>query len=103
MYKTGTLTQNIMTASHLFYDSTEHDVLTNFESVDKENESYVALCNIAILCSRASFIEDSKVPIEKRQTTGDASESAILKIMEFLEGEVEEKRKRYPKVNVKDQ
>lgn len=52
----GTLTQNKMTASHLVYDSSEHDILTNFDSIDRESESFQALCNVAILCSRASFI-----------------------------------------------
>ncbi|KAJ8986171.1 hypothetical protein NQ317_005645 [Molorchus minor] len=96
--KTGTLTQNKMIASHLYYNASERDVLTNFDSIDKENESYAALCKIATLCSRASFIDSEEVPIDQRKTTGDASESAILKIMEKLEGNVEMRRKEYPKV-----
>ncbi|XP_023312013.1 LOW QUALITY PROTEIN: sodium/potassium-transporting ATPase subunit alpha-4-like [Anoplophora glabripennis] len=96
--KTGTLTQNKMTASHLFYDSNVHDVLTNLESIDREADAYEALSLVAILCSRATFLDGDLVPIGSRRTTGDASESAILKIMEQLEGNVVEKRKEYPKV-----
>ncbi|KAJ8957347.1 hypothetical protein NQ318_004826 [Aromia moschata] len=94
----GTLTQNVMTASHMFYDSTEHEVLTNLDSVDKENEAYAALCKAATLCSRASFVDEEEMSIDQRKTTGDASESAILKFMEKMEGNVEERRREYPKV-----
>lgn len=94
----GTLTQNKMTASHLFFDSTVHDVLINLETIDREADAYVALSLVAVLCSRAKFLDDSSVPIDRRATTGDASEAAILKIMERLEGNVVEKRKQYPKV-----
>lgn len=89
-----------MAASHLFYDSTEHDVLTNLESINREAEAYEALSLVAILCSRATFIDGDDVPIDNRITTGDASEGAILKIMERLEGNVEEKRRMYPKVQI---
>lgn len=45
-----------MTASHLVYDSSEHHILSNFDSIDRDSESFQALCNVAILCSRATFV-----------------------------------------------
>lgn len=45
-----------MTASHLVYDSSEHNILTSVDSIDRDSESFQALCIVAILCSRATFI-----------------------------------------------
>jgi len=51
------------------------------------------------LCSRAQFkSRQDHLQILKRDTTGDASESAILKCMELAVGDVEGYRARYPKV-----
>lgn len=75
-------------------------MLTSLDSIDRDAEAYESLSLVAILCSRATFIDDDDVPINNRRTTGDASESAILKVMERLEGNVEEKRKKYPKVRI---
>lgn len=113
-----------MTASHLVYDGSEFSVLNNFDSIDRDCDSFQALCNIATLCSRATFktgkycnaqvfhywnsiriylkldSKRSETNIDDRKTTGDASESAILKLMEKLIGKIEEKRTRSPKVIV---
>ncbi|KAJ8923101.1 hypothetical protein NQ315_001654 [Exocentrus adspersus] len=69
--KTGTLTQNKMQASHMFYDNNERSVLANFDNIDMENESYQALALIAILCNTAKFLDDdSKTAIKDKKTTG---------------------------------
>ena len=55
----------------------------------------------AKLCSRANFVEtdaDTNTDILKRECTGDASESAILRFMECVSPSVDEYRKRFPKV-----
>lgn len=79
--KTGTLTQNQMTVSHLFSD---------FEISDASDHSHVAnttysrLCLAASLNLKANFVEsDRDTNIENRRIMGDASESAILRYMEI--------------------
>lgn len=126
--KTGTLTQNRMTVSHLWFDSHIVDVETttsgpllvsddlNCNQVASERESlstdqfgkitfdkaspvWRKLARCACLCSRSEFIGDQhQVPILKRVCSGDASESAILKCMEINIGNVTKFRKKYPKV-----
>ncbi|CAB3253744.1 unnamed protein product [Arctia plantaginis] len=78
--KTGTLTENQMTVSHLY---------CNFEILDKNdhthvsNPTYATLCLAASLNLKAEFTHDTmNEPIEKRKILGDASESAILRYME---------------------
>lgn len=79
--KTGTLTENQMRVSHLF---------TNFKIIDKNDHthvsdlSYSTLCLAAALNLKATFTHETMhLPIEKRKILGDASESAILRYMEF--------------------
>ncbi|XP_075973565.1 sodium/potassium-transporting ATPase subunit alpha-like [Anticarsia gemmatalis] len=79
--KTGTLTENQMTVSHLF---------CNFEILDKTDHTHVSrptyatLCLVASLNLKAEFTYDTMhEPIEKRKIIGDASESAILRYMEI--------------------
>lgn len=78
--KTGTLTENRMSVSHLF---------CNYKIYDKSNHSelssppYTNLCFAACLNLKATFTHDTiKLPIEKRKIIGDASEAAILRYME---------------------
>lgn len=78
--KTGTLTENRMTVSHLF---------CNFKIYDKSDHSpialapYTQLCIAASLNLKATFTHDTiRLPVEKRKIIGDASESAILRYME---------------------
>lgn len=78
--KTGTLTLNQMTVSHLFcnfniYDKTDHSHVSD--------PTYAELCLAASLNLKAVFLGDtSDLPIEQRKILGDASESAILRYME---------------------
>ncbi|XP_026725207.1 sodium/potassium-transporting ATPase subunit alpha-like [Trichoplusia ni] len=78
--KTGTLTQNQMSVSHLF---------CNFKIIDYNDHSHVSnptystLCVAASLNLKATFAHETMhKPIEKRKILGDASESAILRYME---------------------
>lgn len=57
------------------------------------------MARVASLCSRAEFkAGQDQIPILKRETAGDASESAILKCMELTVGGTLEKRRKCPKI-----
>uniref|UniRef100_A0A0N4ZA40 Sodium/potassium-transporting ATPase subunit alpha n=1 Tax=Parastrongyloides trichosuri TaxID=131310 RepID=A0A0N4ZA40_PARTI len=95
--KTGTLTQNRMTVSHL-YDNIK---ILNTAPTDPLLKGITStnLFRVAALCSRAYFKEDQeKEPILDRKTIGDASEAAILKWCEINGENVENYRSLYPKV-----
>ncbi|KAJ8031372.1 Sodium/potassium-transporting ATPase subunit alpha-3 [Holothuria leucospilota] len=117
--KTGTLTQNRMTVAHMWYDNNimEADTtedqsgrhmqqdsgygVVNLEGgqLDKSSETWKALAQIACLCNRSEFkAGQENVPILKRETTGDASESALVKCVELSMYSVTDYRKAHPKV-----
>ncbi|XP_061460915.1 sodium/potassium-transporting ATPase subunit alpha-2-like isoform X2 [Rhineura floridana] len=101
--KTGTLTQNRMTVSHMWLDSQIHGADTTEEQAgamfDKRSPTWTALARIAGLCNRADFkAGQEEVPTVKKETTGDASESALLKCIEMSCGPVPKMRERNPKV-----
>lgn len=62
--------------------------------------TWQAMARICCLCSRAEFKPgQDHLPVLKRDTIGDASESAILKCMELsIGGSVNAYRHKYPKV-----
>ncbi|GBN13833.1 Sodium/potassium-transporting ATPase subunit alpha [Araneus ventricosus] len=101
--KTGTLTQNRMTVAHMWFDNQiiEADTTEDQSGVqyDKSSPGWTALSRAACLCSRAEFKpgQDS-IHILKRDCSGDASESAILKCMELAVGDVMGYRRKNPKV-----
>ncbi|XP_075678682.1 sodium/potassium-transporting ATPase subunit alpha-B-like isoform X2 [Dermatophagoides pteronyssinus] len=100
--KTGTLTQNRMTVSHLWFDNQIFDADTTEEqtrsSFNRSSRTFRPLSLVASLCSRAEFLPgQDHIPVMKRECTGDASESAILKCMELIEGQVLAFRERNPK------
>ncbi|RZC27665.1 sodium/potassium-transporting ATPase subunit alpha-like [Asbolus verrucosus] len=98
--KTGTLTQNKMKVVHLCYDNQAFYVMVDGESLDWESEAFQALCQVAALCNRATFVVGQEnLPMDERDTIGDASESALLKCMEMLVGNVAHKRRECPKVS----
>jgi sodium/potassium-transporting ATPase subunit alpha len=96
--KTGTLTQNRMTVEHVFYDNKYH--LARGEgpgSFDPKNPTLQMLVRVATLCNNATFIDgpvtdkrngeqvqNMSLPVQLRQTSGDASESAFIKFCEPL-------------------
>ncbi|XP_036999987.2 sodium/potassium-transporting ATPase subunit alpha-4 [Artibeus jamaicensis] len=101
--KTGTLTQNRMTVAHLWFDKTIYEADTSEEQIGKtfakSSATWFILAGIAGLCNRADFKADQEtLPIAKRATAGDASESALLKFIEQYYSSVKEMREKSPKV-----
>ncbi|XP_077115951.1 potassium-transporting ATPase alpha chain 2-like [Ranitomeya variabilis] len=101
--KTGTLTQNRMTVSHMWFDNLIHNADTSEEQTgemfDQSSLTWQALAKIATLCNRAEFCADQEeVAISKRSVNGDASEAALLKFTENALGKVMDIRDRNEKV-----
>uniref|UniRef100_A0A7N8YAJ9 Sodium/potassium-transporting ATPase subunit alpha n=1 Tax=Mastacembelus armatus TaxID=205130 RepID=A0A7N8YAJ9_9TELE len=101
--KTGTLTQNRMTVSHMWFDNQIHKADTTENqsgaSFDRSSATWAALARIAGLCNRAVFLaEQANIPILKREVAGDASEAALLKCIELCCGSVNDMRNKYPKI-----
>ncbi|XP_043424873.1 sodium/potassium-transporting ATPase subunit alpha-4 isoform X2 [Prionailurus bengalensis] len=101
--KTGTLTQNRMTVAHMWFDETIYEADTSEEQTGKTfakgSATWFVLARIAGLCNRADFKANQEtLPIAKRATTGDASESALLKFIEHSYSSVKEMREKNPKV-----
>ncbi|XP_055853598.1 sodium/potassium-transporting ATPase subunit alpha-like [Episyrphus balteatus] len=102
--KTGTLTQNRMTVSHMWYDNYIFDFDTtenrNFNNdLRSHSDGFQALARCAMLCSRAVFKEhQERVSILKKTVIGDASEAALLKFMELEVGNVIPFRRENKKV-----
>nr|NP_001116982.2 sodium/potassium ATPase alpha subunit [Strongylocentrotus purpuratus] len=101
--KTGTLTQNRMTVAHMWFDNTIVEADTTEDQsggqFDKSSPTWMALARIACLCNRSEFkAGQENVPILKRDTTGDASESALVKCVELCMFNVTEYRKKNKKV-----
>ncbi|XP_041082596.1 potassium-transporting ATPase alpha chain 1 isoform X1 [Polyodon spathula] len=101
--KTGTLTQNRMTVSHLWFDNHIHSADTtedqSGQSFDQSSETWRALGRVAGLCNRAVFKPgQDAVPIPKRDVVGDASETALLKFTELAFGNIVDYRNRFKKV-----
>ncbi|XP_072513139.1 sodium/potassium-transporting ATPase subunit alpha-1-like isoform X1 [Salminus brasiliensis] len=101
--KTGTLTQNRMTVAHMWFDNQIHEADTTENqsgtSFDRSSPTWAALARVAGLCNRSVFLADqTNVPILKRNTAGDASESALLKCIELCCGSVKDMRDKHVKV-----
>ncbi|CAB3406278.1 unnamed protein product [Caenorhabditis bovis] len=106
--KTGTLTQNRMTVTHLWFDGNIYDaeLLPPNETYRGEKKyvgkpGYETLMRCATLCSRAHFrTPEFDVPIAKRTVNGDASEVAIMRYCEMIRGDggVDDYRKTRPKL-----
>ncbi|XP_038819478.1 sodium/potassium-transporting ATPase subunit alpha-2-like [Salvelinus fontinalis] len=101
--KTGTLTQNRMTVAHMWFDNMIHEADTTEDqsgaTFDKSSATWHSLSHVAGLCNRAEFkAGQESFPILKRDTAGDASESALLKCIELSCGCVRSMRNRNPKV-----
>ena len=93
--KTGTLTQNRMTVAHMWFNNqivgvdTSEDQMADTPTDWKEMFGWKPLARVGILCSRAEFLaEQENINIMRKKVNGDASESAILKFMEFFHGDV---------------
>lgn len=101
--KTGTLTQNRMTVTHLSFDKEVFEVdyfkdPTGLIDKVRNMSSYKDLTLAGSLCNRSEFTPNQeKVQILKREVMGDASEAAILKFSELAIGDVVEFRNRHKK------
>lgn len=86
--KTGTLTQNIMTVRHVFYDGEVKDAAAGIDNAyDPESAAFQRLKLVATLCNNAKFDRDPTnmtKEIQQRNTMGDASESALIKFCETV-------------------
>ncbi|CAL8072099.1 unnamed protein product [Orchesella dallaii] len=101
--KTGTLTQNVMSVAHLFFNSAvalaDTSEFVTGQQFDMQDPGFAALANVAALCSRANFRPGQEdIPVLKRTVEGDASETAILKFMELQMGNVSRYRVNFPKL-----
>ncbi|KAI0231032.1 Sodium/potassium-transporting ATPase subunit alpha [Lamellibrachia satsuma] len=101
--KTGTLTQNRMTVSHMWFDNNIVEADTSEEqtnaSYDTTSSTWQSLSTIAMLCNRAEFkVNQQNIPVLKRECNGDASESALLKCVELSVGNVTQFRDLHRKV-----
>ncbi len=89
--KTGTLTCNRMSVSHVVYNATIHVIpgLTpimqgdTFANFDKEDAHFKKVQRIATLNTDAIFLasSDKEPDVLKKETKGDASEAAIIKFV----------------------
>jgi len=101
--KTGTLTQNRMTVAHMWFNDKIHETDTTEDQSGgqgdyKDDSTWKSLGRIAALCNRAVFLAGETGPVLKRETAGDASESALLKCCEMMLGNVESIRAKNPKI-----
>lgn len=99
--KTGTLTQNRMTVTHLWFDNkvVDVDISKGYVGDGKSSPTWEALSRVACLCSKAEFLPNQeKVPVMKRECSGDASETAILKCLELSIGNVLKYRQKHRKI-----
>jgi len=103
--KTGTLTCNRMTVSHMVYDETIFTTPIspvqdgeNLALFDSSNPSFIALHKIAILNTEAVFTTFEE-DVLKRKVAGDASEAALIKFATNINGvtDIVEFRKKYEK------
>eukprot|EP00808_Paulinella_micropora_P008500 g31928.t1 len=107
--KTGTLTQNVMTARHCLYDLATYLALvpgqdsnsvgdSEVPKIDVNCESFIRLRLIASLCNNAVFLgQEINTPVDQRATKGDASETALLKFSERVSS-VDQIRRENPKL-----
>ncbi len=104
--KTGTLTCNRMTVSHVVYSKTIHTTPISpsmegdtFENFNQENTDFKMLQRIASLNTDAVFLpsSDSEPDVLKKETKGDASESAIIKFVQPLR-DIMDYRKSNPRL-----
>ncbi|XP_034187714.1 sodium/potassium-transporting ATPase subunit alpha [Osmia lignaria lignaria] len=89
--KTGTLTQNKMSVSNLWFGHTRYNFPPGERlGVEKhlltEKPAFNIMIKNATLCLRAEFIAESTLlnPIDEREVIGDASETGILRFCEHI-------------------
>ncbi|XP_011707438.1 PREDICTED: sodium/potassium-transporting ATPase subunit alpha-like [Wasmannia auropunctata] len=103
--KTGTLTQNKMSVSNLWFGHTRYNFPPGQRiGVERdlllEKPAFGAMLRAATLCLRAEFTAESFMlaPIEEREIIGDASETGILKFCEHIHPTQRYRVEAHPKV-----
>jgi len=102
--KTGTLTQNKMSVSNLWFGFTRYNftpgqIIGLERDLLLEKAAFHIMLRAATLCLRAEFTAESYMvaPIEDREIIGDASETGILRFCEHIHP-TKRYREMYPKV-----
>lgn len=102
--KTGTLTQNKMSVSNLWFGHTRYNFpQSEMLGVEKdllmEKPAFNIMIQNATLCLRAEFLPETTLldPIDEQKIIGDASETGILRFCEHIHP-TEKFREAYPKV-----
>ncbi|MES1907262.1 MAG: hypothetical protein MHM6MM_000419 [Cercozoa sp. M6MM] len=94
--KTGTLTRNVMTVAHCFYNVTPFECDTSGGdkgTFDTSDESFRRLVRVSSLCNNAKYTDEGKI-------VGDASETALLKFSTpQLNNDVQGYRARHPELH----
>lgn len=102
--KTGTLTQNKMSVSNLWFGHTRYHFPPG-ERIGVERDlllekpAFNVIMKVSTLCLRAEFTKESYMlaPIEEREVIGDASETGILRFCEHIHS-TQRLRDAHPKV-----
>ena len=89
--KTGTLTSNKLTVAHVWVDNQIGEIDTSADenpgvSFDTGSHSWKNMARVAVLCNGSQFKEDAGTPVMLRETTGDPTETALLRCVEAVEG-----------------
>ncbi|XP_076389170.1 sodium/potassium-transporting ATPase subunit alpha-2 isoform X2 [Megachile rotundata] len=102
--KTGTLTQNKMSVSNLWFGHTRYhfppgQILGIEKHLLLDKPAFNIMIKNATLCLRAEFVTEFILvsPIEEREILGDASETGILRFCEHIHS-TEKFREAHPKV-----
>ncbi|EZA47803.1 Sodium/potassium-transporting ATPase subunit alpha [Ooceraea biroi] len=101
--KTGTLTQNKMSVSNLWFGHTRYnfppgEIIGVERDLLLEKPAFRIMLRATTLCLRAEFTTESYMqPIEKREIIGDASETGILRFCEHVHP-TKKYREAHPKV-----
>ena len=89
--KTGTLTSNKLTVAHVWVDNQIGEIDTSAEenptvSFNTGSGSWKNMARVAVLCNAGQFKEDDGLPVMLRETSGDPTETALLRCVEAVEG-----------------
>ncbi|KAH9409628.1 Sodium/potassium-transporting ATPase subunit alpha-1 [Tyrophagus putrescentiae] len=106
--KTGTLTQNRMSVAHVWFGN-DTIAIKGLKEAPKNPKVKAFFANkasgfedflrVVTLCNKAKFKPNQKrLPLEKRECTGDASETALFKFVASLSVSVNRIRRKYPVV-----
>ncbi|KAI9208474.1 uncharacterized protein BJ171DRAFT_488991 [Polychytrium aggregatum] len=102
--KTGTLTRNQMTVTNLWTNSTLFNVATTSDGLDETEvcldekaSGVLEIAQISAMCTRARF-NRTDLPIPKREISGDATESGLLRFSAAKLPNIDTILDEYPKV-----